>query len=132
MMTRLEALLDAITASTGYLNPESEEYQCRNPLALKAFLPQQKKTDSGLRIFDRFESGHKAALYDLQVKCGGDSRAKIETGSPLRHLIRCYSMPDAVVDSVVEFLRKALGEDVSADTPLHYFVERNGHAGHAG
>ena len=129
-MMRLEALADALTASTGYLDPASDEYQCRNPLALKAFLPQQKKLESGLRVFERFESGHKAALYDLQVKCGGDSRAKIEKDSPLRHLIRCYSMPDQTIDSIVEFLRKALpGEPISADTPLKYFVEGNGHAG---
>jgi len=128
-MNRLEALADAIAACTNYSDPASEEYQCRNPLALKTFTPKHEKSESGLRVFKRFESGHKAALYDLQVKCAGDSRAKVTKDSSLKELIRCYSMPNQIVDYVVVFLKKALqDETISAETQLHYFVEKNGHA----
>jgi hypothetical protein len=130
-MNRIEALADAITACTGYTDPASEEYQCRNPLALKTFTPKHKRTESGLRVFERLESGHKAALYDLKVKCAGDSRARVSKDSSLKELIRCYSMPNQMVDYVVVFLKKALADEtISAETPLHYFAERNGH--HAG
>jgi hypothetical protein len=128
-MNKLEALADAISACTAYTDPASEEYQCRNPLALKAFTPKHEKTESGLRVFKNFESGHKAALYDLKVKCQGDSRARVSKDSLLKELIRCYSMPDQTVDYVVVFLKKALSDGaISGETPLYYFVERNGHA----
>lgn len=129
-MNRIEALADAISACTGYQDPASEEYQCRNPLALKSYTVRHKKTDSGLRVFSNLESGHKAALYDLKVKCSGDSRARVREDSSLKELIRCYSMPNQTVDYVVVFLRKAIGDEtISPETPLKYFAEGNGHAG---
>lgn len=128
-MNKLEALADAISACTGYTDPASEEYQCRNPLALKALSPKHEKTDSGLRVFKCFESGHKAALYDLKVKCAGDSKAKLSKDPLLKELLRCYSMPNQMVDYVAVFLKKALqDETITGETPLHYFIERNGHA----
>lgn len=124
-MNRIEALADAISACTGYTDPASEEYQCRNPLSLKAFSVKHEKTDSGLRAFKNLESGHKAGLYDLKVKCAGDSRARVSKDSSLKELIRCYSMPNQTVDYVVVFLKKALGDDtITPETPLHYFIER--------
>ena len=126
MVNRVEALADAIAACTAYTDPASEEYQCRNPLALKVFSQKHEKTESGLRVFKNFESGHKAALYDLRIKCEGDSRARVSKESSLKELIRCYSMPNQTVDYVVVFLKKALGdESVSPDMPLSYFVETN-------
>jgi hypothetical protein len=129
MISRIEALADAISACTGYTDPASEEYQCRNPLSLKAYSVKHEKTESGLRMFKNLESGHKAGLFDLTVKCEGDSRARVGKDSSLKELIRCYSMPNQTVDYVVVFLKKALGDEtISSETPLHYFVERNGNA----
>lgn len=128
-MLKLEALADALTACTGYTDPTSEEYQCRNPLALKAISVKHKRSESGLRVFSNFESGHKASLFDLKTKCTGESRAKLSKDPTLKELIRCYSMPNQTVDYVVVFLKKALGdEQISSDMPLSYFVERNANA----
>lgn len=128
-MKKLEALADAITACTGYANPASEEYQCRNPLSLKAFSPTHEKTESGMRIFPNLESGYAAALFDLKMKCSGESRAKVKKDSNLKELVRCYSMPNPIADRIADFLQKALGDtSITAETRLEYFVERNGHA----
>ena len=123
-MNRIEALADALSSKTAYADPQSEEYQCRNPLSLKAFLPQQERTDTGLRKFHNIEAGIKACLYDLKIKCSGISVANIKADSPIRRLIRCYSMPDHITSDVVEYLRKALDDDsITSDTPIAYFVE---------
>jgi len=122
-MKRLQALADALTSCTGFHDPESETYQCRNPLALKAFSLKHKRNDSGLRIFDSLDDGYKAALYDLHVKCSGKSRAKVKEDSPLKLLIRCLSMPHSDTERVTIFLRKALqDQSINSETPLSYFT----------
>lgn len=127
-MNRIEILADALIRKTAFSDPESEEYQCRNPMALKQFTFRHKATESGMREFSNLEAGYKAAYFDLKLKCLGESQAKIKAESPLRHLVRCYSMPDHIVDDIVEFLRKALNDEtISGDTQLRYFVEGNGH-----
>lgn len=128
MISRIEVLADALIAKTQFSDPESEEYQCRNPMALKQFTFRHEATESGVRKFSNLEAGYKAACFDLQLKCTGKSQAKVKAESPLRHLIRCYSMPDHCVDDVVNFLRRALNDEtITSDTQLRYFVEGNGH-----
>ncbi len=128
-MNRLEALTDALMSQTGFLDPRSEEYRCRNPLGLKAFSMKHPHNDQGLRIFKNFTAGYVAGLFDVRVKCSGESRAKVDKESSLKELLRCMSKPTDKAHEVAEFLKQALNDDgISADTPLSYFVE-NGNAG---
>lgn len=122
-MNKIEVLADALIQKTQFSDPESEEYQCRNPLALKQFTFRHEATETGMRKFSNLEAGYKAAYFDLKLKCTGGSNAKIKPESPLRHLVRCYSMPDHTIDDIVQFLRRALNdESISSDTEIKYFA----------
>jgi hypothetical protein len=115
-------------SQTGYLDPASEEYRCRNPLALKAYSGKHEHNGSGLRVFKNLQAGYIAGIFDLKVKCTGNSRAKVDKDSTLKELLRCYSRPNDTALEIAEFLKKALNDDaISADTQLSYFAE-NGDA----
>lgn len=121
-MKRLEVLLDAIASVNGFKDPESQAYQCRNPLGLKEF--RDGICQNKLRRFPSLLGGYGAALYDLKVKCSGESRAKLDEQFDLRGLVRVYSMPDQSVIYIARFLRKALrDETIRENTSLKYFVE---------
>lgn len=128
-MTRLEALLDAIAAFNGFKDPESHAYQARNPLMLKQF--ENGLYRDRLRRFGSFVHGYQAAIYDLNVKCSGKSRAKLDDPPTLQGLIRVYSLPDGTANYVARYLRKALkDEQIRESTELRYFVENhNGNNG---
>jgi len=121
-MKRLEVLLDAIAAVNGFKDPESPVYRARNPLALRYF---NNGFAGNLRKFPSLLGGYGAGLYDLKVKCSGESRAKLEDQFNLKGLIRVYSLPDQTVIYVTRFLRKALNDESIKDTTeLSYFVEQ--------
>jgi hypothetical protein len=120
-MNKLEALLDAIASTNGSYRPGSPAYIARNPLMVLEFT--SGKCTNKMRRFSSFLNGYQAGLYDLQIKCSGKSRAKLEELN-LKNLMRAYSMPDQSVIYVVRFLRKALKDDgVKESTPLSFFVE---------
>lgn len=122
-MTRIEALLDAISACNGFRNPESHAYQARNPLMLKEFTNGVYR--DRLRRFSSVLHGIQAGLFDLQVKCSGKSHAKLDPPT-LQGLVRVYALPDRTADYAARYLRKALGDAaISECTELTYFVEKS-------
>jgi hypothetical protein len=121
-MTRLEALLDAISAYNGFKDPDSHAYQARNPLMLKEF--ERGIYRDRLRRFRSLVHGIQAGIFDLNVKCSGKSNAKIEEHT-LQGLMRVYSLPDGTANYVARYLRKALKDNaIKETTELKYFVEK--------
>ena len=151
-MNKLEVLADSIIHYTDYSNPESLQYQYRNPLGLQMFCSHaqpfktchtcctatistmhlyesgatvQRKYDvsTGLRIFDSHIQGYQAGLYDLRIKCSGKSKSKVTENSSIRELIRSYYLPEGTASYAAKFLRRALkDQSISEDTPINYFV----------
>ena len=89
MLTRLEALADAIGKLNGMDDPESRAYRLRNPLLLRAYsLSRAQAQDAeGYREFDSLLSGYRAGLCDLEQKCTGRNRAKLKASDPLEALL---------------------------------------------
>ena len=151
-MNRIEALADAIIASTLYTSPDSEQYQFRNPLGLRAFCPHHSAVNNceqcrnkplevvrryetgvtsrkydpatGMRIYDSHVQGYSSGIYDLKTKCAGKSKSKVRKDSSIKELIRSYYLPDGTASYVARFLRKALkDETITENTPIEYFVD---------
>jgi hypothetical protein len=124
---KIEALADALSFYNKAYQADSESYRLRNPLMLRNYAPpgKHKITDSGVRVFDSFLGGYKAALYDLKIKLGGESNSGIRPTDCLRNLLAVYQInqeQDILV--VCYFLRKALADPtITALTPLSYFKE---------
>lgn len=129
-INRVEAIVDAISKLNGCADtPESLSYKLRNPLMLKSFARVGKhETDvNGVRIFTSLLSGYKAAVFDVQLKIEGKSRANVKPDSPLEQLLICYGVKTSgAVDNVVSFLKRALGDDnITRHTPCSYFLEKS-------
>ena len=127
MISRIEALADAwIEYGTRFSDPNSEEYLCRNPGALKWF-PTQKlhaKTESGMRKFRSFIDGYQALCFDFEVKCKGESRSRVTKEATLTDLVIAFSVPETTAKYMARFLRKALNDqNISEKTRLSYFLE---------
>lgn len=124
MVTRIEALADAISRYTGYYDPDSEVYQARNPGALPAISSKHPQDAKGRRVFRSVMDGYQALLFDLAVKCSGRSKTRLKPESTLRDLILAYGNPESATKPVVKFLRRALHDnDLSEQTSLGYFLE---------
>jgi len=67
----------------------------------------------------------KAAMFDIQLKAEGKSRANAGPTSTLEQFLKCYNInTSAGVDHVVSFLRRALqNQDISKNTLMEYFLE---------
>lgn len=123
-MKRIEALADAIAEYSGYKDPTNKLYKLRNPGGLKGFKLNHVSDSHGYRLFDSHIDGYNALLYDLNVKCKGESSCGLKTESPLKELAYVFDMKDDTVRYVVSFLRKALmREDLKESFPLSFFLE---------
>lgn len=123
-MKKLEVLVDALTAYTGYLDPLSLLYKLRNPGGLKAFSARHIRHESGYRVFESAVDGYKALDNDLRIKCSGSSYCGLKPDSPLRELVRVFGMKDETTRYVVKFLRKAFNsQEITEETPIHFFLE---------
>lgn len=126
MVSRVEALVDAIAQFNSAEDPGSEAYLLRNPLLLKSFArPGKHEIDEqGRRIFTSWVSGYRAAVFDLELKVGGKSRAGVKPEDPLSRLLATYGIKDpGGVSVAVSFLRRALGDsEIKRDTPVSYFL----------
>src|SRR5438270_769949 len=125
-INRVEAVVDALFKLNGGMNPESECYRLRNPLMLKSFAPLGKHEidDSGLRIFNSFLAGYKAACFDCDLKIRGKSRAGLKPTDPLSALLGVYGISSKQPqETVLSFLRRALNDqEISLKTNLSYFI----------
>jgi hypothetical protein len=129
MVSRIEALCDAIGRLNQIGVPESVSYQLRNPLLLKSYakLGRHDTNSDGLRIFGSLLAGMKAGLFDLELKLKGLSRAGLKPTDQLRNLLGCYGIHEkAALDNVVAFIRRAISDvSISGNTPLSFFLEGN-------
>lgn len=127
MVTRLEALHDAIAALRGWNVPESDAYQLRNPLLIQSFSRPGKNEidDKGRRVFDSALAGLRAGLFDLELKLKGESRAGLKKDDKLENLLRVYGMVESLgQQQVVKFLKRALrDETITRQTPMAWFLE---------
>ena len=127
MVSKIEALLDALGRVNGINDPESECYQMRNILMVRSFarLGKHEVNSEGRRIFTSLLSGYKAALFDLSVKLAGKSRAKVGPDSTLEELLRVYGIKElGGIQNVVSFIRRALkDQSVSRTTKLSFFLD---------
>lgn len=126
-LNKYEAIVDAIARANGFHDPTSDCYKLRNPLMIRSFArPGKHETDEqGRRIFTSLLSGYKAALFDVELKITGKSRAGLKPTDTLANLLGVYGIKEpGGVGYVVSFLRRALdNQTLAAETPLSYFIE---------
>jgi hypothetical protein len=127
MVSKIEALIDAIALHNRANSPESPVYQLRNPLLLRSFAVglRHETDDDGHRVFNSVLAGYKAAIYDVAIKVGGKSRVRLKPDHSLKDLLGVYGVlaPDTV-KSAVNFLRRALADpSIRHDMPIAYFYD---------
>lgn len=127
MVSKTEALVDAIANLNGFPhNPESEAYRLRNPLLIRSFAKPGKHEmdEQGRRVFPSLLGGYKAALFDMQLKLEGKSRAGLKPTDKLENLLRVYGITQlGGMANVVSFLRRAFkDQSISKETELSYFL----------
>jgi hypothetical protein len=121
---RIEALAEAVSRYSGYFNPESSLYVCRNPGGLKAFSPLQLRDEEGYRVFASIIDGYQALIYDVGLKVEGKSKAHLKPTDTLSDFAVACSQPYTAADAYAGFLRKALHvENINRKTPLQIFLE---------
>ena len=126
MLTRFDALVDAIVRYSGYTEPTSSLYRARNPGGLKAFSPKHQKDVEGNRVFLTAIDGEQALHFDLNLKLTGQSQAHLEPTHTLVHLALSYNLEPTTAGAWLKFLRLALGDNsISAKTPLSYFLKES-------
>ena len=127
MVSRLEALHDAIASLRGWNNPDSISYSLRNPLLVQSFSKPGKNeiTEDGLRVFNTELAGIRACLFDLELKVSGKSRAGIKPDDLLENVLRVYGITERLgMQQIVKYLKRALKtQDISVTTPLKWFLE---------
>lgn len=92
---------------------------------IKSFarLGKHETTPEGVRIFSSFLAGYRAAIFDVQLKMEGKSRAGLKPTDTLANLLGCYGLKEDNVRPVVLFLKRALDDQsISNSTPLSYFL----------
>ena len=129
MITRIEALFDALASIRGWNNPDSVCYQLRNPLMVKSFSKPGKNeiTEDGYRVFTTQLAGIRAGLFDLDLKVRGKSRAGVKENDLLENVLRVYGITElGGQQAVVKYLKRALKtQDIKTTTPLKWFTEES-------
>lgn len=125
-MNTYEVLVDAIAKFNGIHSPESEAYQIKNPLLIRSFARPGKHQidDHGRRVFPSMLNGYKAALYDMELKVNGASRAGLKKEDQLQNLFRVYGISEPAGQQMsLRFVRQALkNQDITLQTPLSFFT----------
>lgn len=121
-MKHIEHLALAIVRTTGGFTADSEAFQLNNPGLLRAFSNRhQDESYQGYRRFMSWQAGFKALVYDLTLKCSGESRAQLQRESPLFILLEMWQVKEP--RKTVNFLRHACNdESITELTPLEYFI----------
>jgi hypothetical protein len=123
ILNRLEVLADAISYNNKAHEPETPAYQNRNPGNLLAFSFKHPRDEQGRRIFNSFLDGYQALLYDMRLKCKGESRARVTSASTLKDLMKSYGHEDLTARYIAKRIRKVLNLEVTELTPLTFFLE---------
>ena len=124
MITRIEALAEAIMEYSGYRDPEGALFQARNPGGLKAHAPTVLQDIEGNRVFASMKSGWDALLYDLRVKCSGQSHTALTSQSSVKDLLLTNGFEKVLVRKVINFVRRALQDQgITEETELSFFGE---------
>jgi hypothetical protein len=123
-ISRLETLVFALASLNGWQSPQSEAFQLRNPLLLKAFAPKHDRNERGIRRFPSFAAGMDNSIIDVQIKCSGKSFSKLTPDNSLVDLVCVYGHTPAAARAVKNFLRAALGdENIMESQKLGWFLE---------
>lgn len=126
MVSKIEAIVDAIGRLNGIHNPESQAYDLRNPMLLVSFARPGRHdvNDDGLRVFSSLLAGYKAGTYDVLLKIKGLSRAGLKPADTLDNLLGCYKIHEKMAkDNVLSFIKRALRDSsLTLKTPLSYFL----------
>jgi len=109
---RIEALTDALASLNNWTDPRTPAYQNRNPLLLKALLPDHKRDERGRRVFERLAAGYDNARNDVGLKVSGRSTyCNLTVDSTLTDLVAVYGHDRSRAADVKKFLRAALRDD---------------------
>jgi len=124
MITRIEALADALAYYHKSHEPDTIAYRNRNPGNLKAISFKNAKDAEGLRVFNSVLDGYQALLFDLRIKCSGKSRAyRFDENPTVESLMLAYGQGKPAAKYVAKQITKALNFEVRLDTPLGFFLE---------
>jgi hypothetical protein len=126
MVSKLEFLCDAIAEYTGSHDPRSDAYRMRNPLALREtrFDRETKKLKVGeLREYRSWVCGYESALYDLRMKCSGQSQSGLTEYSSIADLTKFYGLNGSTAENVADFLSVALSAKITRETKLFVFLK---------
>ena len=122
-MKRIEALALVITKFNGGFTPDDPAMQLNNPGRLRVFSCRTLPTvaEGGMRSFKSWADGFKALVYDLGVKCSGQSRTKLKPDSALKDLLGVWGFKDT--RKAVLYLRRSLyDETITNHTPISWFL----------
>lgn len=131
---RVEMLALGIATLNDAFNPDSDAFQLFNWSLARAysFKHLDNTDDRGRRIFSSVIGGFRFLMQDLEWKCNGDTRAKGEQGklkptSTIRDLLISFKISNGAtleenLFSLLDFLTRALHEEINATTTLEYFV----------
>lgn len=118
----LEALAEAITHYSGYLDPTSPLYHARNPIGLRPVKPEQPRDSHGFRIFRSMLDGMQAAIFDLEFKV---VKHRMSPESTLTDLALAYGRKATEAVAWAKFLRQALlDEAISHRTMIKQLLEK--------
>lgn len=123
ILNRLEVLADAIAYHNQAHEIDTAAYQNRNPGNLIAFSFKHLRDADNRRIFSSILDGYQALLFDLKVKCSGKSRANMPENPTITDLMKSYGQTVSTARMIAKRIRKALNSEVTADTPLTFFME---------
>ena len=124
MITKIEALLDALANLNGAHIPSMRAYKNRNPLLLKAFSEKHERDADGYRIFNSWSSGFNNGINDLQIKCSGNSHSRLQPTDTLKDLVKHFGNDASACRAVKNFLRVALNNmDIYENTELSFFMD---------
>ena len=116
----LEALADALTHYSGFLEPGSPLYRARNPIGLRPLKAEHPRDEHGYRIFRSVLDGMQAALFDLEVKLTG----RLGPESTLTDLASAYGRKATEAQAWARFLRQALADEtITHRTAIRRFIE---------
>lgn len=97
----------------------------KTPLIGRIWREKEWDKQTGLRIFHCLLDGYQAAVYDVRVKCSGNSHSKLGKDATLQEMcISCSISGTHPATSVARFLRRALNDDsITEHTPISFFGE---------